>query len=73
MSNFQCPAAEGHFSDPESCDVYYQCAQGTAHAQTCQPGLKWNVVINMCDWEANVDCDINRSALGYVPEKAFAC
>jgi len=67
VSNFQCPAAEGHFSDPESCDVYYQCAQGTAHAQTCQPGLKWNVVINMCDWEANVDCDYNRGIKALPP------
>ena len=22
---FSCPEAEGHFADPEECDVYYQC------------------------------------------------
>ena len=61
VSDFKCPAVEGHFPDPEVCGVYYQCAGGTAHAQTCQPGLKWNVLINLCDWEDNVDCDFNRS------------
>ena len=59
-SDFTCPAAEGHYPDPKVCNIYHQCAGGTAHATTCQPGLAWNVVINMCDWEANVDCDINR-------------
>ena len=59
-SDFTCPAAEGHYPDPKVCNIYHQCAGGTAHATTCQPGLAWNVAINMCDWEANVDCDINR-------------
>ena len=59
-SDFTCPAAEGHYPDPKVCNIYHQCAGGTAHATTCQPGLAWNAVINMCDWEANVDCDINR-------------
>lgn len=44
--------------------MYHQCAGGTAHATTCPPGLAWNVVMNMCDWEDNVDCDINRSVRG---------
>ena len=60
VSDFKCPAEEGHFPDPEVCGVYCQCAGGTANAQTCQPGLKWNVLINICDWEDNVDCDFNR-------------
>ena len=58
-SNFACPAPEGHFPSPDSCDVYYQCAHGSATQYECQAGLKWNVVTNQCDWEANVDCSIN--------------
>ena len=65
-SDFTCPAVEGHYPDPEACNIYHQCAGGVAHATTCQPGLAWNVVINMCDWEANVDCDINRFVTGEV-------
>ena len=44
-----------------------------AHATTCQPGLAWNVVINMCDWEANVDCDINRFVVGELLEASHVC
>lgn len=58
--DFACQGREGHFPDPGNCHVYHQCAGGTAHATTCPPGLAWNVVMNMCDWEDNVDCDINR-------------
>lgn len=54
--NFICPAPEGHFPDPTSCSVYFQCAQGTPHKRTCEPGLNWNMITNQCDWEANVDC-----------------
>jgi len=60
--NFNCPAPEGHFPDPDSCSVYFQCAQGTPHKRTCEPGLNWNMDTNQCDWEANVDCSRN---LGY--------
>ena len=60
--NFICPAPEGHFPDPNSCSIYFQCAQGTPHKRTCEPGLNWNMQTNQCDWEANVDCSRN---LGY--------
>ena len=59
-TSFQCPSLEGDYPDPGACSVYYQCAQGVAHQHTCQEGLNWNMVINMCDWEANVDCEINK-------------
>jgi len=58
-TNFVCPGPEGHFPDPESCQVYYQCAQGTAHKHTCQAGLSWNILTNQCDWEESVDCRLN--------------
>lgn len=55
-NNFICPGPEGHFPDPKSCSVYYQCAQGTPHKRTCSPGLNWDMRTNQCDWKANVDC-----------------
>jgi len=57
--SFICPGPEGHFPSPDSCDVYYQCAQGTPHKHSCQPGLHWNIVTNQCDWKERVDCGLN--------------
>jgi len=57
--NYICPAPEGHFPDPDSCSVYFQCAQGNPHKRTCEPGLNWNMSTNQCDWKANVDCSRN--------------
>jgi len=59
QSKFQCPASEGHFPDPDNCEVYYQCAHGTSTKYHCQGGLKWNVNTDQCDWETNVDCSLN--------------
>ena len=58
--SFSCPAKAGNFPDPDTCSVYYQCAEGVAHRHTCQQGLLWNMAINMCDWEMNVDCEVNK-------------
>ena len=54
---FSCPLSEGHFPEPGSCAVYYQCAQGTPHRRQCEAGLSWSVEADQCDWEANVKCD----------------
>ena len=27
---------------------------------TCQQGLLYNMVTNMCDWQQNVDCEVNK-------------
>lgn len=54
---FSCPLSEGHFPDPGSCSVYYQCAQGTPHRRQCEAGLRWSVEADQCDWEDNVTCD----------------
>ena len=53
---FVCPAAEGHFPSPVSCSVYYQCAQDTPHRRQCGPGLAYDNINNICDWEDNVTC-----------------
>ena len=55
-SNFDCPVPNGHFPDPDTCSVYYQCAGGVSHKYTCQTGLMYNSLTNQCDWEQSVDC-----------------
>ena len=57
---FLCPANSGHFPDSSRCDVYYQCAGGTAHRYSCHSGLQWNIKNNLCDWADSVDCSLNR-------------
>ena len=53
---FSCPESEGNFPAPDSCSVYYQCAQGTPHRRQCDTGLYWSVDTDMCDWRDNVQC-----------------
>jgi len=59
-SNYECPTPEGHFPDMDKCHVYYQCSGGVATKQKCPSGLKYNVLTNQCDWEASVDCSLNK-------------
>ena len=59
-SSFSCPSLSGHFPDRQKCSVYYQCAEGVAHSNTCQQGLLYNMVTNTCDWQQNVDCEVNK-------------
>ena len=59
-SSFDCPSLAGDYPDPDKCDVYYQCAEGVAHMHTCQQGLLYSMVTNMCDWQQNVDCEVNK-------------
>jgi len=54
--DFQCPKEEGHYPDPGNCSAYYQCAQGVGHRRTCEPGLRWDMRSNKCDWAENVVC-----------------
>jgi len=58
---FSCPAAEGHFPDPEDCSVYYQCAHSVPTRNACQSDLNWNMLTNQCDWQSNVDCRFNKN------------
>jgi len=57
---FKCPKPEGHFADPDKCEVYYRCVHGTSTRLQCGAGLKWNSKTNQCDWGDNVDCGLNR-------------
>jgi len=59
-TDYDCPAPDGHFPDVDNCGVYFQCSGGVANKQKCPAGLKYNVLTNQCDWEASVNCDLNR-------------
>ena len=71
-SSFVCPALSGHFPDPDTCSVYYTCAGGSSHRNTCQTGLMYNSLTNQCDWEASVDCSINKAFFRARPWSQFS-
>jgi len=54
---WECPEPEGHFADPDRCNVYYRCVHGRATKLMCGAGLLWNTDTGQCDWEAEVVCE----------------
>jgi len=38
------------------CRGYYHCFHGSEAMTLCPSGTRFNPAINVCDWEANVDC-----------------
>uniref|UniRef100_A0A0P5JHN6 Uncharacterized protein n=1 Tax=Daphnia magna TaxID=35525 RepID=A0A0P5JHN6_9CRUS len=55
---FECPAPNGNFASPYSCSQYYVCVDGTAFLYDCPSGLHYNPALNICDWPANVNCNL---------------
>lgn len=55
---FVCPSSNGLFPDPISCSNFYSCANGMAYRMSCGTGLLYNPTISVCDWPANVKCNI---------------
>ena len=60
-SAFDCANAEpnGFFSDPEQCDLYYECVDGVSTVKLCPDGLMFddtNKIDAKCDYPFNVDC-----------------
>jgi hypothetical protein len=58
---FDCANAEpnGFFSDPEQCDLYYECVDGVSTVKLCPDGLMFddtNKIDAKCDYPFNVDC-----------------
>jgi hypothetical protein len=55
---FDCPALEGLYPNPEDCSTYYQCAGGVAFLEHCPPNLVFNPRAEVCDYPENVpECD----------------
>lgn len=44
-------------ADPNSCTIYYECANGARTQRLCPPGLQFNVQNGNCDIASVVNCD----------------
>ncbi|XP_044761870.1 protein obstructor-E-like [Coccinella septempunctata] len=70
-----CPRANGYYrhTDPEACDKFFNCVDGTPIEVSCPPGLIYDDVESTCSWpkESNrKDCGIiKRDSL----EDGFSC
>lgn len=49
-----CPRANGYYrhDDPEACDKFYNCVDGTPIELPCPPGLIYDDVTSTCAWPA---------------------
>lgn len=47
----------GQYYSHTTCNSFSVCVNTVLISQACGPGLLWNDVDMMCDWEANVQCD----------------
>lgn len=47
-----CPRANGYFrhSDPQACDKFFNCVDGTPHELPCPPGLVYDDTASTCAW-----------------------
>jgi len=58
--NFRCPEDEdGLYSDPEQCDLYYECYRGQITTHLCPDGLVFDPLSTKkepCDHYLNVQC-----------------
>merc|ERR1740124_1588204 len=54
---FDC-SNDGMFVDPEDCAVFHRCVGGRDYPGKCPAGTLFNQPAGVCDWPANVDCDV---------------
>lgn len=57
--NFKCPEPNGLFADPEQCDLYHVCVDGSSTAELCEDGLLFNDKVRnkeRCDLPFGIDC-----------------
>ena len=58
-----------YFPDPESCNHFYLCSNGTPYRQVCPPGLVFNPNINVCDTPDSYPCEDPTSS----KDKIYSC
>jgi len=55
---FTCPPQDGSYANPSDCGSYYVCVNSVPNLIRCPDGLFYNPDKNVCDFPANVDCNI---------------
>lgn len=57
-ADFVCPGV-GDFEDPCDCRQFYKCGHdGVPNAVPCATDTVWDTKLGNCNWEYNVDMDI---------------
>jgi hypothetical protein len=44
------------YPDPDDCTSFYQCSEGVAYHMKCPWPLLYNIEVEACDFQLNVDC-----------------
>lgn len=56
--SFICPSVdESYYPDPENCNSFIHCINGTAEKDQCSEGFLWSRDLHMCDLAAMVTCN----------------
>ncbi|EEC01132.1 chitinase, putative, partial [Ixodes scapularis] len=45
-----------YIPNPFNCSTFFQCVQGTPVLMECPPGLHFNELLNVCDWQWRAQC-----------------
>ena len=58
--NFDCPDPTGLFTDPTSCEHYYNCGSGVAWRYPCPDGTLWDQNIQNVSFLSYYIISLNR-------------
>ena len=52
-----CPRLNGFYAhpDPNVCNIFYACVEGTAEEYTCSPGLWFDEFRGVCNWPTETE------------------
>ena len=55
--NDLCPRLNGFYAhpDPNVCNIFYACVEGTAEEYTCSPGLWFDEFRGVCNWPTETE------------------
>jgi len=69
-----CPRLNGFYAhpDPNVCNIFYACVEGTAEEYTCSPGLWFDEFRGVCNWPTETE-RTSCSAAHQVSENGFKC
>ena len=55
--NDLCPRLNGFYAhpDPNVCNIFYACVEGTPEEYTCSPGLWFDEFRGVCNWPTETE------------------
>jgi len=72
--NDLCPRLNGFYAhpNPNVCNIFYACVEGTSEEYTCSPGLWFDEFRGVCNWPAETE-RTSCSSEHQVSENGFKC